>query len=475
MLTSSVPAIKHCQFVMDRLGDVGYRRAVDGCQAMWRVSPHPFWLSAADVQWFQALGHHIYKFYQACNDLYHDSSVGRQPPWVAQYLNQGKPAALVQYGSMQRFRHHCPTVLRPDVIPTPHGMMITELDAVPGGIGVSGRLAELYAALGYPTIGDGTSVAEAFADMIRSAAGDMAPCLAIIVSEESAFYRDEMMWLAQALTERGMNATTVKPNDLWYSQEGAFINHSYGKTRVNIVYRFFELFDMPNIPGVELLMFLHKKRRVTVVPPFKAFFEEKMWFALFHHPMLTRYWIKMLGEDTYAVLRDAFPSTWVMDPRSLPPHATIPGFMMDGTAVNSWQQLKGLGRSGRKFVIKPSGFSELAWGSRGVVVGHDASPQDWSQTIENALISFDRTPYVVQEFRSGTHYHGSFYDVTAQAVRSIECRVRLCPYYFVIGHDVKLASIMATLCPLDKKKIHGMPEAIMMPCALESEATEICS
>ena len=50
-------------------------------------------------------------------------------------------------------------------------------------------------------------------------------------------------------------------------------------------------------------------------------------------------------------------------------------------------------------------------------------------------------------------------------METMESRVRLTPYYFVIGEEVRLGGILATLCPQDKKKIHGMTDAVMVPCA----------
>jgi hypothetical protein len=52
-------------------------------------------------------------------------------------------------------------------------------------------------------------------------------------------------------------------------------------------------------------------------------------------------------------------------------------------------------------------------------------------------------------------------------------RARLCPYYFVAGDNpakpqVKLAGVLATLVPADKKIIHGMRDGILVPCALEA-------
>ena len=48
---------------------------------------------------------------------------------------------------MKRFRDQLPAVIRPDIIPTQDGMVITELDSVPGGIGMTACLSALYAVL----------------------------------------------------------------------------------------------------------------------------------------------------------------------------------------------------------------------------------------------------------------------------------------------------------------------------------------
>ncbi|MDE3083895.1 MAG: hypothetical protein KGJ37_01580, partial [Verrucomicrobiota bacterium] len=43
-------------------------------------------------------------------------------------------------------------------------------------------------------------------------------------------------------------------------------------------------------------------------------------------------------------------------------------------------------------------------------------------------------------------------------------RLRLCPYYFVIDGKAKLSGALATFCPPDKKIIHGMQDAALLPC-----------
>jgi hypothetical protein len=42
-------------------------------------------------------------------------------------------------------------------------------------------------------------------------------------------------------------------------------------------------------------------------------------------------------------------------------------------------------------------------------------------------------------------------------------RVRLCPYYFCGERETKLGGVLATVCPADKKLLHGMRDAILAP------------
>ena len=57
-----------------------------------------------------------------------------------------------------------------------------------------------------------------------------------------------------------------------------------------------------------------------------------------------------------------------------------------------------------------------------------------------------------------------------------EGRVRLCPYYFTPPPgssdgfpEVKLGGVLATICPANKKILHGMSEAIMVPCRVDAD------
>lgn len=436
----------------------------------WRLSPTPFPLTHRDVAFFQKLGPRLWAFSQALNRLYRQSLKGHQPVWVHHYLDQGKPDALLEYARMKRFRDAVPQVIRPDIIPTETGMAMTELDSVPGGIGTTGSLAHAYGSLGHALIGGSNGMIEGFAKMLESQRRNQEGCLAIVVSDEAEDYRNEMTWVASQLLAGGMETYCVHPRDLRFTEERVFVSTSSGDKPVSLIYRFFELFDLKNIPKIELLMYSVKKGRVSVTPPCKPWMEEKSAFALLHHPLLETFWSEALGPDDFEALLDVIPKTWVIDPRPIPPSAIIPNLSPEGRAIADWRQLGQGTQKQRQFVLKPSGFSELAWGSRGVIMGHDLPRSEWAAALEHALNSFTSTPYVLQAFHKGRPFDVTYFDDRRQQLVPMAGRARLSPYYFVSGEDVTLGGILATICPKDKKVIHGMRDAILAPCSLPPSA-----
>jgi hypothetical protein len=164
-------------------------------------------------------------------------------------------------------------------------------------------------------------------------------------------------------------------------------------------------------------------------------------------------------------LRAIFPETWILDPRPVPPQALIHDLRAAGEPVRDWMQLAALGKSERDYVVKPSGFSELAWGSRGVKVANDLAKEEWEAALAAGLASFGSTTYILQRFHKGKRVKVPYYDTKKDDIAVLDGRVRLCPYYFVVGEDVRLGGILATVAPADKRLIHGMSDAVMAPCA----------
>jgi hypothetical protein len=433
----------------------------------WRISPEPFFLSSEDAEFFHQLGPHLLKFYTTWNNLYLESAKGTQ--WFAQYLDAGKPQELIEFGRMKRFRRALPTIIRPDVIVTENGFAVTELDSVPGGFGLTAELMSLYKDPSWKIVGDSEGgIPALFYQMAESLAKQENPCVAIVVSDEAQDYLSEMEWLANIFHKKDLPVYAVHPKEIQFREEGLFIPHQGEWLRVDVLYRFFELFDLKNIPKSELMMYAAKKGQVVTTPPYKACLEEKLSFALFHHPSLKPDWEKNLGSETFNTLSHLIPETWILDSRPLPPYGVIPGLQLRGAPVQNWQELMDLTQKEREMVIKPSGFSPDSWGSRGVVVGHDVSGDVWKETLTKGLQKFPDQTSILQKFYKGKRVPISYLDQNSGQIETIQSRVRLTPYYFVVGDTTHLAGILATLCPQNKKKIHGMVDAVMVPCAIKN-------
>ena len=431
----------------------------------WRVSPEPYYLSSEEILFFEDLGCHLLKFYTVLNSLYSDSVKGKIPSWFAQYLDAGKPDDLVAYSRMKRIRGDLPGIIRPDIMVTGKGFSITELDSVPGGFGLTARLMDLYSSMDEIVGMSEGGIPEAFYKMAESVSGEKSCVVAIIVSDEANDYWGEMSSLSQHLNDKGFPVFALKPQELIFREEGLFFKKNNNEVKVDVLYRFFELFDLKNIPKAELIMYSCKKGRVKITPPLKPYLEEKLAFSLFKHPVLTSLWEKELGCETFSILSHLIPETWILDSREVPDYAVIPGLDIGGKLVQNWKELISLTKKERELVIKPSGFSPESWGSRGVVIGHDVSAEVWGKTLEDSLAKFPEGSSVLQVFHKGRRVRVRYRDSGTDSIVEMESRVRLTPYYFLIEGSARLAGILATLCPHDKKKIHGMSDAVLIPCA----------
>ncbi len=247
----------------------------------WLLSPDAFPIEESFAKDLERLGHQLFVFQRACNQLYYQSVKGKQPAWVARYLDAGKPAELIEFSRSKQFREDLPLVIRPDLILTETGYIIAEIDSVPGGIGLTAWLNQTYAALGADIIGGTDGMLEGFRSVLPDG-GD------IVISEESATYRPEMNWVAAQLNSR-------YPEHEWRVASAEDYQPRAGRS----VYRFFEQFDLPNLPRAGELMRAAADGTVRVTPPFKPFLEEKMWFALFWLQPLREFWRRELATNIF--------------------------------------------------------------------------------------------------------------------------------------------------------------------------------
>lgn len=413
----------------------------------WLLSPDPFPIEKKFLAELDQLGHRLFVFQRACNQLYQLSVKGKQPAWVARYLDAGKPPKLIEFSRRKEIRDDLPRVIRPDLVLTENGYIIAEIDSVPGGIGLTGWLNQTYSAFDKEIIGDTKGMLDGFHSVLPNG-GDIA------ISQEAATYRPEMEWIAARLKElhrdlewRVVTAENYEPQD------------------DRAVYRFFELFDLPNIPNIDNTLRANAEGRITITPPIKPYLEEKMWFALFWMQPLREFWRRELGEKYFITLQEVIPYSWLLDPTPLPQHAVIPRL-----EIHDWREAAKLSQKDRDLLLKVSGFSPLGWGSRGIALGADLPHAEWEQRIEHALKTFEQSPTILQRFHKGRLFEHRYWDPESGELKTMKGRVRLCPYFFVEQDRVKLRGALATIVPADKKFLHGMRDAILVPSQVSDKA-----
>lgn len=403
----------------------------------WRWSPEPLKISQAESRQMISLGHPLAKFQQACDALYRRSAAGKLPEWLATFLDAGKPEWLTTLQRSSATVAQFPRVIRPDLMLTDSGFALSELDSVPGGIGVTAWLARTYSNAGFDVLGGANGMIDGFRSLMPEGG-------TVLVSQESRDYLPEMEWLTKELGEN-WNVASAET----YVSDG------------NSLYRFFELFDWQSIPTARHLAEAAARGEIQITPPFKPHLEDKLWLALLWSPALRKVWEQTLRGSHLKRLRDLVPFGWVLDPTALPPHASLP--RMD---ANSWQEVAQFSQKERQLVLKVSGFHETAWGSRGVFIGHDMPSAEWQERLGSALAQSDTQPWILQEFREGRRIeHPVFRD--DGSIEMMQGRVRLCPYFFTNdAGETNFGGCLATLVPADKKKIHGMSDGVLMPCMI---------
>jgi hypothetical protein len=439
----------------------------------WLLSPDAFPIEKKFVNELEQLGHRLFVFQRACNQLYQLSIKGKQPAWVARYLDAGKPKELIEFSRRKEIREDLPRVIRPDLILTETGYIIAEIDSVPGGIGLTGWLNQTYSRFDSQIIVGPNGMLDGFRTVLPNG-GD------IVISQEAATYRPEMEWVAARLNQMSLDAGSSMPTVAAIGDSGPVRNfnqagitdpgyswrvaaaENYKPQNGRAVYRFFELFDLPNIPGIENTLRANAEGRITITPPIKPYLEEKMWFALFWMQPLREFWRRELGDKYFIKLQEVIPYSWLLDPTPLPQHAVIPHL-----EINDWREAAKFSQKDRDLLLKVSGFSPLGWGSRGVALGADLPHAEWEKRINHALETFESSPTIMQRFHKGGLFEHRYWDPASKELKTMKGRVRLCPYFFVEPDRVQLRGALATIAPANKKFVHGMSDAVLVPSKIQ--------
>ena len=290
------------------------------------------------------------------------------------------------------------------------------------------------------------------------------PFIALVVSDEAATYRPEMQWLAQQLQLQGKRVFCMRPEDIFPLGGQLCFDADGNPEKIDVIYRFFELFDLANVKTAKFIFEAWASGEVAITPPMRPFQEEKLTLALFHHHLLQDFWAEALSSRALKLLRDLIPPSWVIDPAPLPPGAILDGPHAGGRALSDWRNLAGASQKERDLILKISGYHETAWGARSVLLGSDCSREEWQEGVQHAVALAPTNLHVLQVYKKPRRVAHRVYEREAPfAAREVDGRLRLCPYYFVIGGKAKLSGALATFCPPDKKIIHGMQDAALLP------------
>jgi hypothetical protein len=257
----------------------------------------------------------------------------------------------------------------------------------------------------------------------------------------------------------------MRPEAIFPLGGALFFDSGGNPERIDVVYRFFELFDLANIATAPFIFEAWSAGEVAIAPPMRHFQEEKLGFALFHHHRLREYWAEALSPRAAKLLSALIPPSWVMDPAPLPPGAILDGPHAGGRAITDWRDLAGASQRERDLIIKVSGFHETAWGARSVILGSDSSREEWQSGVTRAVEMAPANLHLLQAYRKPSRVRHRVYRDSGLA-EEVDGRLRLCPYYFVADGKAQLSGALATFCPPDKKIIHGMQDAALLPCRI---------
>lgn len=442
----------------------------------WRIAPEAWSLTPAQVADLHDIGAACLEFQRALETLYLRSAAGKNllrnktlvAPWVAEYLDRGKPDALISHAREAKNRGALPAVLRPDLLLTDEGWALTELDSVPGGIGLTAFLNRLYSETG-DVLGAGDAMVRNFHAAVAALRSDIRnPLIAIVISEESATYRPEMEWLATQLQLLGKRVFCLDTDEIFPLGHALCFDVEGNPEKIDIIYRFFEQWDLERIPTAHYFFESWAAGEVAITPPMRAFQEEKLGLALFHHHLLQDFWAEALSAKTRERLRTLIPASWVVDPAPLPPGATLVGPAVGGRSLTDWRGLAEASKKERELILKISGFHETAWGARSVAYGADCSREEWQAAIDIAVADAPVNLHILQTYRKPRRVQHALYPAEGGEAAPEFGRLRLCPYYFVKGEKAELSGALATFCPPDKKIIHGMQDAALLPCVVRA-------
>ncbi len=380
-----------------------------GQKIPFRVSPTPLQLTAAQRKEVLVIGADVASYFQAVDELYRTDSR------VRALLNTGKPEIfLAERPSQYLF-------VRPDLIVTPKGFAVCEVETSPFGLALAEILNRGYRQEGFETMVD-TGTLPRYVQATTPTEGR------ILYSKKTGSYAGQMTFLADEVFSGNSGVQRA-----W---QAARVSEVEPKDQTN-VYRGFYLAEHATDPAVNFLLGVQMKNGNALIPSPTPHMEEKANLSLIWDRRFEQYFVKRLGQGSVSHLRDVIPPTWIVGQEE----HFAPGLP---NGISTSVDLATLSRAKRAFVLKSSGFGDHSSWTEGVSFLHEQSGDRARQTLQGAQADTSGL-HIVQQFTKGVKVPME-YEKDGQTV-PMAARIRLTPYFSVApGQEGKLVAIKATGC-----------------------------
>lgn len=380
-----------------------------GQKIPFRISPEPLMLSSSQRREINAIGADIANYFQIVDQLY------RSDDRVRSLLNTGKPEIFL--ADEKRASQYL--FVRPDLIITPNGFSICEVETSSFGLALAEILNRGYRQAGFETfVSDGK---------LREYVQANTPIEgSIIYSKKTSSYAGQMTFLADEVFSGKGRA--------WKAKNAAEMTGQEPRD----MYRGFYLSEFLSDQQVRPLVEKQMTNGHALLPSPTPHMEEKANLALLWDSRFEGYFQTELGQGAFDHLRDVIPPTWVVGQEE---HFS-PGLPY---GISTSVDLAALSRSKRAFVLKPSGFGENASWAEGVSFLHTQSTEKAMANLE--IARNDKSGlHIVQEFRRGQKIPMTYQAENGEEI-TMQARIRLTPYFSTAsGQEGQLIAIKATGC-----------------------------
>jgi hypothetical protein len=394
----------------------------------FRVSPEPLKLEKNSVDEIKRIGQEVAQYIQTISLLY------QQDENVRKILNTGKPEIFLS----DRTPNYL--FIRPDLVITPAGFSICEVETSPFGLALAELLNKSYISAGFETLVEQNALSEYVQETAPHGG-------TLLFSPKTQSYAGQLTFLADKVFSNG------EPS--WNAQK---INEQSSSTQQNI-YRGFYLSEYLTNPDVRALLESYSQdESASILPSLTPYLEEKAVLAFLWDQRYETFLKKELGDAAFHHLQTVVPPTWVVGQEEF----FSPG-LPEG--ISSSVDLATLSRSKRTLVLKPSGFNPKSSWSEGVHFLHEKSA-DKAKEILHAAEQDTSAVHIIQDFRKGMNIP-MFYENPDGSTTCMQARVRVTPYISLDrGNEGKLIAIKATGCE-NTDYIHASSSSINTAVAQE--------